>query len=126
MIERIDRERLPAARAIVDYAVRRVSEDGLFHPEESLWAESGVYRAQHAGTLAVAGTLLDDDRCIEAARRLLYRMLGVRIDKLWGMDGTIPWRPSLPPTGRRRTGSTRATRRRGRCRAGQGSPAPSL
>ena len=86
MIERIDRERLPAARAIVDYAVRRVSEDGLFHPEESLWAESGVYRAQHAGTLAVAGTLLDDDHCIEAARRLLYRMLDVRIDKLWGMD----------------------------------------
>ncbi len=86
MIERIDQERLPAARAIVDYVVPRVSEDGLFHPEESLWAESGVYRAQHAGTLAVAGKLLDDDRCTEAARRILYRMLDTRIDKLWGMD----------------------------------------
>ena len=86
MIERIDQARLPAARAIVDYVVPRVREGGLFHPEESLWAESGVYRAQHAGTLAVAGKLLDDDRCIEAARLLLYRMLDVRIDKLWGMD----------------------------------------
>ena len=86
MIERIDRERLSAARAIVDYVVPRVSEDGLFHPEESLWAESGVYRAQHAGTLAVAGRLLDDARCTEAARRILYRTLDTRIDKLWGMD----------------------------------------
>ena len=86
MIERIDRERLPAARAIVDYVVPRVSEDGLFHPEESLWAESGVYRSQLAGTLAVAGRLLDDDLCIEAARRLLYRTLEVRISKLWGED----------------------------------------
>ena len=104
MIERIDRERLPAARAIVDYAVRRVSEDGLFHPEESLWAESGVYRAQHAGTLAVAGKLLDDERCIEAARHLLYRMLDVRIDKLWGMDWW--WDHPLAATGTRRLEAT--------------------
>lgn len=86
MIERIDRERLPAARAIVDYVVPRVCRDGHFHPEDSLWAESGVYRAQHAGTLSVAGKLLNDGRCIESARRLLYRMLDVRIEKLWGVD----------------------------------------
>ena len=86
MIERIDQDRLPAAKAIVDYVVPRVSEDGLFHPEESLWAESGVYRSQHAGTLAVTGKLLGDDRCIEAARRMLYRTIDVRIDKLWSTD----------------------------------------
>ena len=86
MIDRIDQERLHAAKAIVDYILPRVTEDGLFHPEESLWAESGVYRSQHAGTLAVTGKLLDDDRCIEAARQLLYRTIEVRVDKLWGVD----------------------------------------
>ncbi|MCH2211520.1 MAG: hypothetical protein MK110_09470 [Fuerstiella sp.] len=86
MIERIDRKRLAAARAIIDYVVPRVSAEGLFHPEDSLWAESGVYRSQHAGTLAVAGQLLDDDRCIEAARRMLYRTIDVRIHKLWSTD----------------------------------------
>lgn len=86
VIERIDQKRLSTAKAIVDYVIPRVSEDGLFHPEESLWPESGVYRSQHAGTLAVTGQLLGDDRCIEAARRMLYRTIDVRIDKLWSTD----------------------------------------
>ncbi len=86
MLDRIDQDRLPAAKAVVDYVVPRVSADGLFHPEESLWAESGVYRSQHAGTLAVAGKLLGDDRCVEAARRMLHRTIDMRIDKLWSVD----------------------------------------
>ncbi len=86
MIERIDTSRIDAARAVIEYVLPRVDDSGLFRPEESLWAESGVYRAQLGGTLAVAGGLLGDDRCIEAARRILYRMLDVRLGKLWGMD----------------------------------------
>ena len=86
MIERIDTSRLDAARAVIEYVLPRVDDRGLFRPEESLWAESGVYRAQLAGSLAVTGDLLGDDRCIDAARRILYRMLDVRLGKLWGMD----------------------------------------
>ena len=86
MIERVDSSRLDAARAVIEYVLPRVDDKGLFRPEESLWAESGVYRAQLAGTLAVTGGLLGDDRCIDAARRILYRMLEVRLGKLWGMD----------------------------------------
>ena len=97
MIARIDQERLPAAKAIVDYVVDRVTPDGLFHPEESLWAESGVYRSQHAGTLAVAGKLLDDERCIDAARRMLYRTLDVRIDGLWSIDWWLDHPVADPP-----------------------------
>ena len=86
MIERIDTSRLDAARAVIEYVLPRVDDSGLFRPEESLWAESGVYRAQLAGTLAVVGGLLDDERCLDAARRILYRMLDVRLGKLWGLD----------------------------------------
>ena len=86
MLERIDTQRLDAAHSIVEYIIPRVDSAGLFHPEHSLWAESGVYRAQLAGTLSVTGKLLNNDACIEAAKRILYRMMEVRIDKLWGVD----------------------------------------
>lgn len=45
MVDRIDHERIPAARAVIDYVVPRVCEDGRFHPEDSLWAESSGYQA---------------------------------------------------------------------------------
>ena len=77
MTDRIDQDRLPVAKAVVDYVVPQVSANGLFHPEESLWAESGVYRSQHARTLAAAGKLLGDDRCVEAAGRMLHRTIDV-------------------------------------------------
>ena len=86
MVERIDPERLPAARAVLDYVVPRVREDGRFHPEDSLWAESSGYQAQLAGTLAVAGKLLDDERCKRAARRVVYRMLENTVEGLWSLD----------------------------------------
>ena len=55
MLERIDTQRLDAAHSIVEHIIPRVDSAGLFHPEHSLWAESGVYRAQLAGTLSVTG-----------------------------------------------------------------------
>ena len=45
MVARIDQERLPAARAVADYVLPRVREDGRFHPEDSLFAESSGYQA---------------------------------------------------------------------------------
>ena len=75
MLERIDTQRLDAAHSIVEYIIPKVDSAGLFHPEHSLWAESGVYRAQLAGTLSVTGKLLNNDACIEAAKRILYRMM---------------------------------------------------
>ena len=86
MVERIDRERLPAARAVLDYVIPRVREDGRFHPEDSLFAESSGYQAQLAGTLAVVGKLLDDERCGPAARQIFCRMLENRVQGLWSLD----------------------------------------
>ena len=85
MVERIDPVRVSAARAVVDYVVPRILEDGRFHPDEALWAETSGYQAQHAGTLAVAGKLLSDDRCISAARRIFDRLLQSRVEGLWSL-----------------------------------------
>ena len=119
MIERIDTSRLDAARAVIEYVLPKVDDIGLFRPEESLWAESGVYRAQLAGTLSVVGGLLDDGRCIDAARRILYRMLDVRLGKLWGLGLVVG--PPHRSAASRRLGApeqgpwTRATRRPPTC-----------
>ena len=85
MVERIDPVRVSAARAVVDYVVPRILEDGRFHPDEALWAETSGYQAQHAGTLAVAGKLPGDDRCISAARRIFDRLLQSRVEGLWSL-----------------------------------------
>ncbi len=85
-MDRIDSARLDDARDLVNYVVPRVLDDGRFHPEESLWAETASYQASLASTLAVAGSVLDDHSAIEAAARILKHRLELRVDGLWSLD----------------------------------------
>lgn len=85
-MDRIDSERLNHAKKLVDYVIPRVLDDGRFHPDESLWAETATYQSSLAATLAVAGKVLDDQRCLDAAATILGHRLKLKVDGLWSLD----------------------------------------
>jgi hypothetical protein len=86
MIERIDQSRLAHARKTCDFLISRVWDDGRFHPIEGQWPESSGYQGECAGTLALAGKVLNDDRYVLASRKMFERFLNERVEGLWSVD----------------------------------------
>ena len=88
MIQRIDQSRLAHARKTRDFLVSREWDDGRFYPVDGQWPESSGYQEECAGTLALAGHILNDDRYVAASRKIFDRFLKERVDGLW-TTGTI-------------------------------------
>ena len=99
MKERIDVSRLPDAHRVLDFTLARVLDDGRYHPISGLFAETTGYQAELAGTLAVAGRLLDRPEAIDASQRIFERLLHplTRVDGLWGLDWWWDFPFELPP-----------------------------
>lgn len=86
MIEKIDKTRLAHARKTCDFMISRVWDDGRFHPIEGQWPESSDYQGECAGTLALAGHILNDNKYVAASRKMFKRFLNERVEGLWSVD----------------------------------------
>jgi hypothetical protein len=83
MDRRLDSSRAEAARKIARFIIRNTA-DGRYVPAEAQYNESIAYRAELAATLAIAGRMLQEPDFIRAARTMMDRVLGERVDGvLW-------------------------------------------
>jgi hypothetical protein len=107
MAERIDRDREDDARAICEFVTSRVRADGRYHPPEAMNPESVLYRGTLAATVALAGESLDEDRYVEAAGRMLDRVVDERVDGLWSVGRWVAYPTYRPvPVGWREVNET--------------------
>lgn len=97
-VPRIDPDRIPQARGVCDFIVRRMDARGRYVPEEVFWFESIGYRSSLAAYLAVAGQLFNEDRYIQASRRMMDTVVEERLGDLWpvGCWAEFPQYLALP------------------------------